>query len=233
MKIAICDDEKIMREQVKMYINMLHKPVTIDEYSDGHELVRSRTKYDIIFMDIEMPDISGMETAEKLRNNNVDAHIIFLTSHMEYVLEAFKVKAFRFLTKPIDKDTFFAAFSEAENEIANVEKISINFKGRFYDIKVRDIVYIEASGDGTYIYDKFGNVYECSVQLKEWDEKLGEKYFFKIHKSYIISLFYVTSFEDKEVKLLNVKGALTVSRRNITKFKDIYMNFIKNNAHVI
>ena len=102
MRIAICDDEKIFRDQIKKYILEVSSDSSIDEYTCGDDLAGSESNYDIIFLDIEMPGISGIETAEKLRENGSDADIIFLTSHVEFVYEAFKVRAFRFLQKPID-----------------------------------------------------------------------------------------------------------------------------------
>lgn len=233
LKIAVCDDEKIMRSQVKMYLDLMHKPMCVDEYSNGMDLIRSNIMYDIIFLDIEMPSISGMNVAQKLRSNNIDSYIIFLTSHTEYVLEAFKVRAFRFLTKPLDQVAFNEAFANAENEIKDIEKILISSHGEYHDVKINEIVYIEASGDGTYVYDRFGNVYESSLQLKEWESKLAEKQFYKIHKSYIVSMLYVKNIENNQLTLINIKQPLIISRRNLSGFRETYINYIKTNARVL
>ena len=80
MRIAICDDEKIFRDQIKKYILEVSSDSTIEEFTCGDDLADSDSNYDIIFLDIEMPGISGIETAEKLRENGSDADIIFLTS---------------------------------------------------------------------------------------------------------------------------------------------------------
>lgn len=233
MKIAICDDEKILRNKLSAYIKSYDDKSVIDEYENGHELLRSSVWYDIIFLDIEMPGINGMSVAEKLRSKNIEARIIFLTSHIECVHDAFKVKAFRFLNKPIDTSAFIEAMKEAETEILNTEKIVINQKGRIYEIDLKDIVYFEAFGDGTYVYDKHNNVYECSTQLKEWDKNLQGKGFFKIHKSFIVSLLYVKKVENNQLELSNTSEPFTISRRNLARFKEEYLQFIKNNARVI
>ena len=130
-------------------------------------------------------------------------------------------------------DALKEAFSEAVKEISDQEKAIINQKGRIYEIKLKDIVYIEAFGDGTYIYDNKGSVYECSVQLKEWDSRLSGRYFFKIHKSYIISMLYVTSMVESSLTLSGIKSKFTVSRRNVTAFKEAYLNFVKNHSRVV
>lgn len=216
-----------------MYLDLLHKPMYVDEYTSGLDLIRSDIVYDIIYLDIEMPNINGILVSQKLRANNIDSYIIFLTSHTEYVLEAFKVHAFRFLTKPIDQKAFNEAFEGAEKEYLNVEKVLISSHGQYNNVKISDIIYIEACGDGTYVYDRFNKVYESSMQLKEWEESLKEKYFYKIHKSFIISMLYIKNIDNNQLNMVNVKQPLTVSRRNFTGFKESYMNFIKSNARVV
>ena len=121
----------------------------------------------------------------------------------------------------------------ADTRISSRERIVINQKGKVYELNLSDIVYLEAFGDGTYIYDRFGRHYESFEQLKTWDEKLKDKGFFKIHKSYIVSLAYVESREDNSVTLKSTNNTLPVSRRNVTEFKEAYIEFIKKNAHII
>lgn len=233
MKIAICDDEKILRSRIIDYIRLYNKSYQITEYTNGRELLNSGECFDIIFLDIEMPGIDGMSVAERLRSRNVESRIIFLTSHIECIHDAFKVKAFRFLNKPIDLSAFNEAIRGAESEILNTEKVVINQRGKIYEVNLKDIVYLEAFGDGTYIYDRFNNVYESTFQLKEWDARLWGKDFFKIHKSYIVALMYVKKVENNNLFLSSMDTVLTISRRNITGFKEAYLKFVKNNARVI
>lgn len=233
MEIAVCDDEKIIRGQVVKYLKQYGNNFNIIEYSGGYDLLTSGKIFDIIFLDIDMPEIDGMAVADKLRKNKIDSHIIFLTSHAERIYDAFKVKAFRFLTKPIDLKAFNEAVKEAENEILNAEKIVINQKGRLFNIKLMDIVYLEAFGDGSYIYDRYNNVYESRVQLKEWDMKLKDKHFFKIHKSNIVSMFYVKKINNNELELDYSAASFTISRRNISAFKEAYLQFIKKYSRVL
>ena len=233
MRIAVCDDEKILRKQLSAYIKSYSDKSSVDEYENGWELLNSHVYYDIIFLDIEMPGINGMDVAEILRNKCVDTHIVFLTSHIVYIYDAFKVKAFRFLNKPINISELIEAMRGVEAEILNKENIVINRKGRIYYINLKDIVYLEAFGDGTYVYDKYNNVYECSVQLKEWNKNLQGKGFFKIHKSFIVSFLYVKKVENHQLELFNISNSFTISRRNLSMFKEEYLQYIKNNSRVI
>ncbi|HPY84462.1 LytTR family DNA-binding domain-containing protein [Ruminococcus sp. XPD3002] len=233
MKIAICDDEQIFRDTLYKKLVKYNKTFEIKEFRTGRELIDSRIKFDIIFLDIEMPELNGMDTAKKLRKLSVGSIIIFLTSHIECIQDAFKVKAFRFLSKPVQEDALNEALEEAEKEIVGQEKIVINQKGKIFELSVPDVMYFEAFGDGTYVYDNKDNVYECTVALKEWDKRLEGMPFFKIHKSYIVSMMYVSSINNNVLRLEGVDQDFTISRRNITPFKDAYMDFVKNNSRVI
>ncbi len=122
MKIAICDDEQIFRDTLYKKLVKYNKTFEIKEFRTGRELIDSRIKFDIIFLDIEMPELNGMDTAKKLRKLSVGSIIIFLTSHIECIQDAFKVKAFRFLSKPVQEDALNEALEEAEKEIVGQEK---------------------------------------------------------------------------------------------------------------
>ncbi len=233
MRIAICDDEKIMRDRLRVCLGRYDKDLCCDEYKSGLELLSSSDKYDIIFLDIEMPGISGMETAGELRRRKSNARIVFLTNHLECIQDAFKVKAFRFLSKPVDHEELNETLRETQAEILSLESIVISHKGRIDTIPLKKLVYFESFGDGTYIYDTDGNVYECSVQLKEWDKQLGGKGFFKIHKSYIVSLGCVSHIENNQLFLSGISQSFTISRRNLTSFREAYLKYVRNNARVI
>ena len=232
MNIAVCDDDKIFRVALIEYIKKYDKSIQIVQFKRGRELLNSDKSFDIIFLDIEMPGMDGMKTAKKLRENKIESIIIFLTSYEEFVFDAYKVDAFRYIRKTNLSD-LKEAMQAAETRISSRERIVINQKGKVYELNLSDIVYLEAFGDGTYIYDRFGRHYESFEQLKTWDEKLKDKGFFKIHKSYIVSLAYVESREDNSVTLKSTNNTLPVSRRNVTEFKEAYIEFIKKNAHII
>ncbi len=122
-KIAVCDDEQIFIDDVVAKLKEQSEQCEILEYTSGEELLDSPLDFNIIFLDIEMAGINGINTAFLLRERKYDGMIIFLTSHTEFMPDAFKVKAFRFLDKPLDNEKFNEAFSEAKKEILNTEHI--------------------------------------------------------------------------------------------------------------
>ena len=149
-KIAVCDDEQIFVDDVVKKLKEQSEQCEISEYISGEELLNSSLEFDMIFLDIEMTGINGINAAFTLRERGFDGMIIFLTSHTEFMPDAFKVKAFRFLDKPLDSEKFNEAFSEAKKEIMNTEHILLSDRsGKTVYLKLTDIVYLEAYGDGT------------------------------------------------------------------------------------
>jgi DNA-binding LytR/AlgR family response regulator len=234
-KIAVCDDEQIFIDNVIDNLKNQSEQCEISKYISGEELLNSPLDFNIIFLDIEMTGIDGINTALSLRERKYDGIIIFLTSHTEFMPDAFKVKAFRFLDKPIDKEKFIEAFSAAKKEILNTEHVLLSDKsGKIVYLKLTDIVYLEAYGDGTYIYSKTENIYDTDKSLKHWKENIGTEHFYQIHKSFIVSYLYVSYIlKDNQVSMKVFNKNLPISRRNVTMFKKSFYDYIKKYAKVI
>lgn len=233
MNIAICDDERIFRDTLEQAIRAQLKICSIRQFVCGEDLLREAADFDVIFLDVEMPGLNGMQTAEMIRKLSKEIRIVFLTSHGEFVHDAFRVRAFRYLSKPIEPSALQETLSEVQNEITEKERIVIRQKGRIWELELNSILYLEAYGDGTYIYDIRQNVYNCSVQLKEWERNLCEKGFFQIHRSFLISLLYVREIEKNELKLMYSDMVFPIARRKISEFKSAYLQFVQEHARII
>lgn len=234
-KIAVCDDEQIFVDDVVKKLKEQSEQCEISEYSSGEELIKAPFEFNMIFLDIEMTGINGINTAFALRERGYDGMIIFLTSHTEFMPDAFKVKAFRFLDKPLNSEKFNEAFSEAKKEIMNTEHILLNDKsGKTVYLKLTDIVYLEAYGDGTYIYSKTGIVYDTDKALKYWKGQIGSEHFYQIHKSFIVSYMYVSNIsKDGKVIVRGFDQPLDISRRNAVPFRNGFFEYIRKHARVI
>lgn len=234
-KIAVCDDERIFVDDVVEKIRKQSEQYDISEYTSGEELLNTSLEFNIIFLDIEMTGINGINAAFALRERGYDGMIIFLTSHTEFMPDAFKVKAFRFLDKPLDSEKFNEAFSEAKKEIMNTEHILLSDRsGKTVYLKLTDIVYFEAYGDGTYIYGKTGKVYDTDKPLRHWKEQIGSEHFFQIHKSFIVSYMYVSDIsKDGKVIVKGFEQPLDISRRNVVPFRNGFFDYIRKHARVV
>lgn len=234
-RIAVCDDEQVFVDDVAAKLKEQSEQCEISEYISGEELLDSSLEFNIIFLDIEMTGIDGINTAFTLRERGYDGMIIFLTSHTEFMPDAFKVKAFRFLDKPLDAEKFNEAFSEAKKEIMNTEHILLSDRsGKTVYLKLTDIVYLEAYGDGTYIFGRTGIVFDTDKPLKYWKGQIGSEHFFQIHKSFIVSYLYVSDIsKDGKVFVKGFEQPLDISRRNIVPFRNGFFDYIRKYARVI
>ena len=119
-QIAVCDDEKLIVRQIGDMIKDILPNCNISQYLSGGDLLESYVKFDIIFLDIQMENMSGIETAKELRNRGEDTIIIFITGVKEYVFQAFDVAAFHYLVKPVRKEKLKEVIERA------IEKINKN-----------------------------------------------------------------------------------------------------------
>lgn len=233
LKVAICDDEMRVVQEVRRGLEILRPDCDIVEFHSGMELLRSRQKFDVIFLDIEMPQVDGMKTAAALREAGCNSFLVFLTSHTEMMQEAFWVRAFRFLVKPVNMEKLREVLLAVTQEMSKEESVVLNKGGKTVRFRLRDIVYIEAYGDGVYIHDRDGEVYDMACQLKGLMKELGDEYFFRIHKSTVVSFQYVKMIEQDGTVVLS-KGSISLkaSRRCLPGFRRAYFEFIKKHAEV-
>lgn len=232
ISIAICDDEKIITHDIYRKLQSLRPDYPIDTFNSAQELLNSKKNYDIIFLDIEMPQIDGMETAKQIRKKNKNAYIIFLTNHTEYMAEAFKVRAYRFLVKPIDKDELIESIVQSELELFESDKIMVKTYERTFLISIDDIICIEAFGDGSIIYTS-NNAIESNKSLKYWSEHLPIEHFYRLHKTYLVAFRYVNTIENSSVTMHHMKQAIQISRRNQSAFKKAFIEYVKKYSKYI
>ncbi|MCI8371882.1 MAG: response regulator transcription factor [Lachnospiraceae bacterium] len=230
LNIAICDDEKIICNTIKQLLSTIRPDFTIHTFLSGKKLLESDQNYDIIFLDIEMPELDGIATAESLRQRQNPAFIIFLTSYAEYMLMAFKVRAFRFLTKPIDSCKLQEVIKEAEEEMLSNQKISIHSHGTIHLVNIADIICFEAYGDGTYIHTTSNEVLDSPYTLKYWLQAMDARQFSQTHKSYVVSFRHIKHIAGNNLQMNYMKQTIPISRRLNGKFKEKLNIYIRENS---
>ncbi len=169
-----------------------------------------------MILDIEMPEIDGMSAAATLRDRNKNTYILFLTNHEEIMREAFAVRAFRFFSKPVNPAELYGALTEIENEIFCSVKLSVFSGGVHSVIRLSDIVYLEAYGDGTYIFTK-NNVYDTKNQLVYWRRFLEGRGFFQVNRTIIVAVDKIDSYTCRTVTVRDMEFSL--SRFKVKEFQ--------------
>lgn len=229
LSIAFCDDEPIMLEElfnvVKGYIDSKKVEFTADLFESGEEFVEKGVrcrKYDIVFLDIEMKEMNGLEAAAWFRKLNEQSKVIFVSSHVEYTLDAFKVAAFRYIIK--NKDTMTQAVQEALDacldinpEIKQVKKYHFTELDMF--LQTEDIIYIESILHDLKFHIQAENNYvftlaRCTLNI--WEQENHWNGFVRIHQSYLVNMKYVYAYNSKEVELLD-GTVLTISKQRKTE----------------
>lgn len=232
LQIAICDDEPILCEEVKEQILKLHMNYEIDLFYSGTELLESTGSYDMIFLDIDMPEENGMDIAKKLRSKKFCGHIIFLTCHAEFMPEAFKVKAFRFLVKPIQIDDLNETLIESECEIFDEKKLILDNFGKEILVNIKDIMYIQSQKKNTVLH-LVDQTIETGNSLKYWLQEVNDYDFCRAHKSFLVSLRYVDRIEPEQIYLKNLETFVPLSRRNYHIVKEEFFKYIKKHARIM
>ena len=227
MKIAICDDEKFFREEVKRatytYSNMHRLEIAIDEYTSGEDLLRSEYEYDIIILDYQMGGINGLETARILRKENINCIIIFMTNYPDFIYESFEVSTYRFFAKPLNVSKFYKAFDDYFETFGNNYPLLLKLNRDTITIHTKDIVYLEANNKKCYI-NMINARYLCAKTMAAVAEMLPKKNFYKVHKSFIVNFNYVQKYDNKHIYFKNTTSAY-MSRKYYTAFKDAYRIF--------
>lgn len=229
LEVAICDDDSIIREELLKKISILRTDYHVETFRSGIDLLQSPLGYDLIFLDIEMPEVNGMQVASKLREMKFDGYIIFLTSHTEYMPDAFKVKAFRFLKKPVNDDDFEETIRESEKEILNEKKIIVTTSEGTKLVDIKDVIYLETVRNTTFIVTKQGEI-ENRKPLKEMLKILGTEHFIQVHKSYAVALRYIDSIDNNEINMKYTKLQIPVSRRKISEVKSAFFDYARKYA---
>ncbi len=217
IKCIIVDDEPLARDVVRRYIHMIPALKLIGEFGNAIEAIMflQDQSVDMIFLDINMPQLSGIEFVRSLRNA---PKIIFTTAHKDYAHEGFELDVTDYLLKPIRFDRFLKAVNKAlppkqqvleTHGITNKEKFnpSISFiylraERKIKKVSLDDIIYIESDRDYVKVFTENGFIITRQT-IASVEAMLSESQFVRIHRSYIVSVSKLKSFTTETVEIGN------------------------------
>ena len=188
---GICDDDEVVHETVENYLKEYAQSksiqISVISYYSSDELLEKKDYLNMLFLDIEMPGKDGIELGHILKEKGVDYKIVMLSGMVDRYKEAFKINAFRFVSKPISKKELFLAIDDVMELMEGTETLIAYKDGNSYSIKQKDIVYIEAVSSG--IIACVGNTeFTIYKPLSELMDELNGKLFFRSHRSYIVNI---------------------------------------------
>lgn len=220
LKIAICEDDKIMRLQMESYLKDFEKLFRVESYGSGEELLDSGENYDFIFLDIDMKGMSGIDTARHLRRKDKKVKIIYVTAYDDFKDYAFSVHAFAYLVKPVNKEIIRKILKEAmayTEEKDTGQKVMFETENGLLEIDTRDIYYFEYQSRRIRIVTKAGAVWQkgAIAQVAMRMEPYG---FLMPHKSFVVNLYHIRNLKGYDIFLTD-GSSLPLSQKKSAEFR--------------
>lgn len=248
-RCLIVDDEMPARQELLYILSGIDGVEVVGQASNGIEALEliNKLRPDIVFLDIQMPQISGIDVARRLLGEEYKPLIIFITAYDQFAVEAFEVNAIDYLLKPISEERLQKSLEKITSNREDNEKIDYNilnkliqdiksnakttpqrislyYKNKLIPIEIKDIIYATIEDKNTVIVSNKGK-FEANCTLNELMDRLDSSIFFRTHKSYILNLNYIESIEPwfNSTYNINLKGSkevIPVSRNYAKEFKE-------------
>lgn len=224
MKIALCDDDMIFASELKLKIQHICAkkdwPLHCEKYCSPVALLAADlSSVQIVFLDIDMPDIDGLSVAQQIREQFHDVIIVFVTSWIEYAPAGYCVNAFRYILKYNLDSELEACFDAIQEKIySSQECINISTKDFFMEVALKDSLFFEGTSRRVvllHLLQKTDNEspIECLGKLSDYEDRLQDKGFLRIQKSYLVNMQYVDKIRNY-LALLRDGRELKVSEKN-------------------
>ncbi len=233
----LVDDEQEASDSLEILLSEYPKIKILRKISNPIDIFPAlmNTKVDLIFLDIKMPNITGIELLSNIREYNSSVAVVFVTAFDNYAMNAVKLNAFSYLLKPICRVELKTVVGKILNHyksriqhetISNPKKILIKSKNEILLVEANDVVYLEAEGNYTGVYLKNGETIIASYHLGSLVEKFSKSEFVKANRSLIINKNCILSVNKKEktcvVTIKKQKVILNTSNKFLKELKTIF-----------
>lgn len=231
IRIAICDDEKTMSDNIKSMVTHFFRSKNTDtaivQFSCGEDLLNHDAPIDIVFLDIQMKTLNGMETAKKLRVRGFKGFLIFITILKELVFESFDVQAYDYLVKPIKESHFQKTMERlfASMQTANETSLLVQKGYERTIIPFDEIVFCEIIDRKVYLHLTSSEVVDYYERIEHLETKLGSS-FFRCHRSFLINLRHLKSYKNSTAYMENGRQ-IPVSRLRSKEFSNVILRYME------
>lgn len=237
IKTLIIDDEPYSRDELKHLLNVYSEIEIIGEADTGGAALEKiiTLSPDLIFVDIDMPQMSGLELAAAIQKVKKVPLVVFATAYPDYAVKAFRVQALDYVLKPFDeeqftdtiiriKKAFYIEEKLPKKEKPPVAKLSVEDEDRIVYLPPREIVYLFREERETVVCTK-SSQYTSKATLKELEHKLEGYSFFRTHKSYLVNLNAVTELIPwfngaYQLKVTGRKEEIPISRNYVKELRE-------------
>ena len=219
-----------IRSMVSDFFRKKNREISLRMFSSGEELLNYNGQIDILFLDIQMKDMDGMETARKLRADKFRGFLVFITVLKEMVFQSFEVQAYDYLVKPVDKKQFEKTmerlYASMQHKNASEDSLLVQrgYEGRI--IREDEIVFCEIIDRKIYLNLASGEVVDYYERIEKLETKLDNR-FYRCHRSYLINLKHLKGYKNGTAYMDNGKE-IPVSRLRSKEFSGVVLQYMKN-----
>jgi DNA-binding LytR/AlgR family response regulator len=234
IRIAICDDEpeqiEILREYLVRIQFRLNLDMLLSTFTEGRMLVGSigaGEGYEIVFLDIRLRDMNGIEAAKRIRENDRNTLIVFVSGRTDYILKGYEARAFRFIVKPISESVIADVLNKAILEMQLNERGGIRFRENGENVKVDlgDIVYFESQNHKINVVCS-NSTHMFYGRLRDIEKSLSDKGFVRCQKGYLVNAIRIRRIRKSEVMMDNGR-TLPMSSNYLRQTKDTFISALR------
>ena len=241
IKIAICDDQPDeladLAAIIKNYCKNKKEAISLDCFQSSHALldaVEDQNRFDILILDIILPDMDGIALAQALRSVDDESTIIFLTTSPDYALKSYEVNALQYLLKPLDTQKLYPVLDKVLERLtlAQTQRLPITTPQGIQSLKVYDITYVEHISHVLHIHTKDGKTIataNSTITLTELENQLDDSTcFLRPHRAFLVNLYAISTLNSDSF-ILEDGTAVPIAGRRYTAVKEQYLNFLRHN----
>lgn len=234
IRIAICDDDIIIAEELKKILdkseklqNQFHVISIFRSKEDLLYEIEEKHNFDILFMDIEVGEANGIEVVKELKESCPYISVIYITSHSKYVYNVFETGPVGFVKKPFDKKDVYKYLDIAIDKMENSDFLLIKIDGGMTKLKIDDIMHIYSEARQVVFIVKNGKEYRIYGKLDDYEKELLEyKQLMRIHKSHIVNFDYVKKYEKTKLTLYD-HSICSISRERREMVQEYLVSLMK------
>ena len=234
MRIAILEDASVEQEQLVQSVaaimaeDLPDLSCEISTYTTMQAYEAAGDAYDLLILDLHLPDGNGLDLARRLRQQRADTGIMIITAYQEHVYEGYEVGAFRFLPKPVEPQRLKTASLQFIAQYRSMRFLLVPTQTEQLVLALDEIVCIESQGKHTVVYMQDGRNIESKKSIQDYTREIENGSFVRVHRCYLVNMKHILRLKDSKIVFDTDSCHAEISRRNRNDFNTRFTAFLKS-----